>query len=360
MSRIRVVAITGGSAGVGRATARAFARQGANVGIVARGNDALQATKVELEALGVRALGVSADVADAEQVEAAAAEIERELGPIDVWINAAMTTILAPVAETDADDFRRATEVTYLGAVHGTMSALRRMRARDAGTIVQVGSALAYRSIPLQAAYCGAKAALRGFTDSLRSELYHDRSRVRLTMVHLPAHNTPQFDWCQTSLPNAPRPVPPVYQPEAAADAIVWAARHPRRELLVGPTTIKAIWANKFAPGLLDRYLARTAYSAQQTDQPIGEGRLDNLWTPVPGDHGARGRFDAEARSRSLQLWATTHRAAAGSALLGATLLLIGAARLFARLSRRRLTKAAGASLQDQAFHLRYNPGSSD
>ncbi len=346
MSPIRVVAITGGSAGVGRATARAFARQGTSVGIMARGDEALQATIDELEALGVRALGVSTDVADAEQVEAAAMEIENTLGPINVWINAAMTTIFAPLAKTDADDFRRATEVTYLGTVHGTMAALRRMSARDAGTIVQVGSALAYRSIPLQAAYCGAKAAIRGFTDSLRSELHHERSRIRLTMVQLPAHNTPQFAWCRTSLPNEPRPVPPVYQPEVAADAILWAARHPRRELLVGPTTVKAIWANKFVPGLLDRYLARSAYSGQQTDKTISEGRLNNLWTPVPGDHGAHGRFDAEARSRSLQLWATTHRGMAGGVLLGATLFLIGTARLFTRVPQHRLAKAAAVSLR--------------
>lgn len=326
MSVIRVVAITGGSAGVGRATARAFARQGASVGILARGGDALRATSSELEALGVRALGVPADVADAEQVEAAAEEIERTLGSIDVWINAAMTTILAPVSDTDADDFRRATEVTYLGTVHGTMAALRRMRARDRGTIVQVGSALAYRSIPLQAAYCGAKAAVRGFTDSLRSELRHEGSRVRLTMVQLPALNTPQFDWCQTSLPDEPRPVAPVFQPEVGAAAIVWAAQHPRRELLVGAPTLMATWANKFVPGLLDRYLARTAYSAQQTKTAIDRARPSNLWAPVAGDHGAHGRFDAEARPRSFQLWATTHRIVIGGALLGAVLLLAGAA----------------------------------
>ncbi|CAN5256506.1 SDR family oxidoreductase [soil metagenome] len=329
---IRVVVITGGTAGVGRATARAFARMGADVAVLARGAAGLEATQAEIEAMGRRALAVPTDVADPEQVEQAAAQVERELGPIDVWVNAAMTTVFAPVLDTDVDDFRRATEVTYLGSVHGTLAALKRMRERDAGTIVQVGSALAYRSIPLQAAYCGAKAAIRGFLDSLRCELHHEGSHVRLTMVHLPAHNTPQFEWCRTTLPRSPQPVPPIFQPEVAADAIVWAARHPRRELLVGGPTLQAVWANKFVPGLLDRYLARTAWSGQQSEQPVPERRPDNLWSPVPEDHGARGRFGASARTSSLQLWATTHRAATAAALFGAALMVAGVARLAKRI----------------------------
>jgi NAD(P)-dependent dehydrogenase (short-subunit alcohol dehydrogenase family) len=253
-------------------------------------------------------VAIPTDVADAEQVERAAATVEDQLGPIDVWVNNAIATVFSPFVQVEPDEFRRATEVTYLGTVYGTMAALRRMRTRDSGTIVQVGSALAYRSIPLQAPYCGAKAAIRGFTDSVRCELLHDRSRVHVTMVQLPALNTPQFDVGRTKLPRHPRPVPPMYQPELAAEAIVWAASQRRREVLVGGSTVISITGNKIAPVLGDLYLARTGFDAQQTDEPVEPGRPDNLFDTVPGDHGARGIFDAEAKPRSLQLWATKHR----------------------------------------------------
>jgi NAD(P)-dependent dehydrogenase (short-subunit alcohol dehydrogenase family) len=303
----QVVVVTGASAGVGRATARAFAREGAAVGLIARGRERLEATRAELEAMGARAAFVQADVADAAQVDAAADELERQLGPIDVWVNNAMATVFAPVGETTPDEFRRATEVTYLGSVWGTQSALRLMRARDRGVIVQVGSALAYRGIPLQAAYCGSKHALQGFLESLRSELMHDGSNVRLTMVQLPALNTPQFTWSRAKLGKQPQPVPPIFQPEVAADAIVWAASHPQRQLMVGWPTVKAILGNAVAAGFVDRFLARNGYDAQQTDRPVDPGRPDNLFEPVPGDQGAHGPFDDQARSRSLQLYARTH-----------------------------------------------------
>jgi NAD(P)-dependent dehydrogenase (short-subunit alcohol dehydrogenase family) len=248
------------------------------------------------------------DVADATQVEAAAARIEDELGPIDIWVNNAIATVFARVADTTPDEFRRATEVTYLGSVWGTMAALRRMQPRDAGVIVQVGSALAYRGIPLQAAYCGGKHALQGFLESLRAELLHDDSRVRLTMVQLPALNTPQFTWSRAKLPRSPQPVPPIFQPEVAADAIVWAANHPRRELMVGWPTVKAIVGNAIVPGIADRYLARTGFDSQQTDEPIDPNRRDNLFEPVPGDQAARGPFDEKSRDRSIQLRLAKHR----------------------------------------------------
>ncbi|HZO97884.1 MAG TPA: SDR family oxidoreductase [Gaiellaceae bacterium] len=321
MSR-RVVAITGASAGAGRATALAFARTGADVGLIARGGERLESARRELEELGVRAAVAPADVADAGQVEAAAQRIEDELGPIAVWVNNAMATVFAPVADTTPEEFRRATEVTYLGSVWGTMAALRRMRPRDAGVIVQAGSALAYRGIPLQAPYCGAKHALQGFLESLRAELMHEGSRVRLTMVQLPALNTPQFTWSRAKLPRAPRPVPPIYQPEVAAGAIVWAAGHPRRELLVGWPTVKAVVGNAIAPALVDRYLAVTGWETQQTDRPVEPARRDNLFEPVPGDQAARGPFDAGARGRSVQLALVKRRvpllAAGLAALAGA------------------------------------------
>jgi NAD(P)-dependent dehydrogenase (short-subunit alcohol dehydrogenase family) len=248
------------------------------------------------------------DVADAAQVEAAAEKVENAFGPIDIWVNDAMTTIFAPFLEITPEEFHRATEVTYLGYVYGTMAALKRMVPRDCGTVVQVGSALAYRSIPLQAPYCGAKAAIRGFTDSIRSELLHQKSNVHLTMVQMPALNTPQFNWCATKLPRHPQPVPPIFQPEVAADAIYYAAHHRRREIYVGGSTVKAILANKVIPGLADRYLARNGFDSQQTDNPVAAGRPSNLFHPVPGDHGAHGIFDARASGRSGQLWADTHR----------------------------------------------------
>lgn len=303
-----VVVITGASAGVGRATAHAFAKRGACVGLLARGTEGLDAARAEVEALGGRAVSVSTDVANAEQVEKAAATVEKELGPIDIWINNAMTTVFAPLREISAEEFKRATEVTYLGTVYGTMTALRRMLPRNRGAIVQVGSALAYRSIPLQAPYCGAKHAIRGFTDSLRSELIHDRSNVHLTMVQLPAMNTPQFSWCRTRLPRHPQPVPPIYQPEVAAEAIVWAAHHKRREVNVGISTDKAIWGNKVAPAALDWYLAHFGYDAQQTKEPVESNRPDNLFEPISGDFGTHGVFDNAASAKSLQAWGTTHR----------------------------------------------------
>jgi NAD(P)-dependent dehydrogenase (short-subunit alcohol dehydrogenase family) len=303
-----VVVITGASAGVGRATVQRFAREKAHIGLIARGADGLDGARAEVEACGGKALVLPTDVADAAQVEAAAEKVENAFGPIDIWVNDAMTTIFAPFLEITPEEFHRATEVTYLGYVYGTMAALKRMVPRDCGTVVQVGSALAYRSIPLQAPYCGAKAAIRGFTDSIRSELLHQKSNVHLTMVQMPALNTPQFNWCATKLPRHPQPVPPIFQPEVAADAIYYAAHHRRREIYVGGSTVKAILANKVIPGLADRYLARNGFDSQQTANPVAAGRPSNLFHPVPGDHGAHGIFDARASGRSGQLWADTHR----------------------------------------------------
>jgi NAD(P)-dependent dehydrogenase (short-subunit alcohol dehydrogenase family) len=259
------------------------------------------------------------DVVDAARVDAAADAFEASLGPIDVWVNNAMATIYAPVHEITPAEFRRATEVTYLGTVWGTRSALARMLARNAGTIVQVGSALAYRSIPLQAPYCGAKSAIRGFTDSLRCELIHRNSNVHLTMVHLSAFNTPQFDWARACMDRQPQPVPPIFQPEVAAEAIYFASTHRRRELWVGGPAVKAIIGTKMAPGFLDALLARTAYDGQHTDEPLPPDRKDNLYEPVAGDHGAHGRFDARSRPSSVQLWLNEHRVALGLLALGAT-----------------------------------------
>jgi NAD(P)-dependent dehydrogenase (short-subunit alcohol dehydrogenase family) len=315
-----VVVITGASAGVGRATAQAFARQGAHIGLLARGHDGLEGARRDVEAAGGQALVLPTDVADASQVEAAAAAVEERFGPIDVWINNAMVSVFSPVQAMTPAECQRVTEVTYLGTVYGTLAALRRMRPRGRGTIVQVGSALAYRAIPLQAAYCGAKHAVQGFTESLRCELRHDGSRIRLTMVQLPALNTPQFGWVKSRLPHTAQPVPPIYQPEVAAEAILWAAYHDRRELNVGLSTSVAILASKLAPGLADRYLARTGYESQQTDVPEDPDRPHNLWQPVPGDHGARGDFGDRAYSSSPHLWATTHRgwlALAGVGVVG-------------------------------------------
>jgi len=307
-SQPEVVVITGASAGLGRATVRRFAREKARIGLLARGTEGLEAARREVEEAGGRAIAIPTDVADAAQVEAAAERVENELGPIDIWINDAMTTVFSPFLELTADEFRRATEVTYLGFVYGTMSALKRMASRNRGTIVQVGSALAYRSIPLQSAYCGAKAAIRGFTDSVRTELLHSQSQVHLTMVQMPALNTPQFDWCATRLPNQPKPVPPIYQPELAAEAIYYAAHHRRREIYLGRATVAAILGTKLSPGLLDRYLAKTGFDSQQTETPVDHDRPSNLFQPVAGDHGAHGRFDTEAQTFSPQFWADTHR----------------------------------------------------
>jgi NAD(P)-dependent dehydrogenase (short-subunit alcohol dehydrogenase family) len=307
----RVAVVTGASAGIGRAVAREFATHGWRVALLARGGDGLEGARADVEQLGGEALVLPTDVADEAQVEAAAARVEAQWGGIDVWVNNAMATIFSEAALVAPADFRRATEVTYLGAVWGTLAALKRMKARNAGTIVQVGSGLAYCSIPLQAPYCGAKAAIRGFTDSLRCELAHNRSHVHLTMVHLSAFNTPQFDWARTTLTRKARPLGKIFQPEIAARAIYWAATHRRRELWVGWPAMGSILASRLAPGLLYRILAATAVEGQQTEESVPANRRDNLWTPVPGDHGPHGRFDAQATPWSAQLWLTTHRAVA-------------------------------------------------
>jgi NAD(P)-dependent dehydrogenase (short-subunit alcohol dehydrogenase family) len=326
-NRREVVVITGASAGVGRATARAFAQRGANVALLARGGDGLRAAADEVAERGGRALPLVLDVADAKAVDRAADQIEAELGPVDVWINNAMVTVMARVWDATPEDFRRVTEVTYLGAVHGTLAALRRMRPRNRGTIVQVGSALAYRAIPLQSAYCAAKHALRGFTDSLRCELQNEGSRVRVTMVQLPALNTPQFEWSKIYFDRHPQPVPPIFQPEVAAEAIWFASRARRRELFVGGSTLTAVWGNKLAPWAADRYLARRGVEAQFTAESADPGRPHNLYEPLPGDAGAHGRFDARAKTRSLQLLVTQRRAplaiALGLALVGGAVLLL-------------------------------------
>src|SRR4051812_9831741 len=307
--RDRVVVVTGASSGVGRATVRALAQRGARLGLIARGADGLAGAQADVEGIGSRALAVPTDVAVAAQVEEAAERIEAELGPIDVWVNNAMTSVFAPFWEIEPDEYRRATEVTYLGAVYGTMAALRRMRPRNAGTIVQVGSALAYRGIPLQSAYCGAKHAMQGFSESIRCELLHEKSKVKVTMVQLPALNTPQFDVVRSRLPRKAQPVPPIYQPEVAARAIAWAAEgHDRRELWAGASTAITIAGNNLAPGLGDHYLGRTGFDSQQTKEPADPGRPDNLFEPVPGDRGAHGRFDDQAHGGSLQLFAATRR----------------------------------------------------
>jgi NAD(P)-dependent dehydrogenase (short-subunit alcohol dehydrogenase family) len=316
----KVVVIAGGSAGAGRAAARTFAHRGAHVAILARGQERLDATCREIEGAGVRALGIVTDVADATAVDDAATRIEETLGPIDVWVNSAMTSVFAPVAQLTAEEVRRVTEVTYLGSVNGILSALRRMRHRDRGTIVQVGSALAYRAIPLQASYCGSKHAIRGFVDSVRCELLHDRSGIRITSVHMPALNTPQFGWVRNRLPFHPQPVPPIYQPEVAGRAIVWAADHPRREYWVGYPTVGAILANSIVPGLLDRYLARTNFQAQQTDMPVAPDRPDNLDAPVPGTQAAHGIFDDMAKGTSIQSRLSMHRRLAVGAASGVAL----------------------------------------
>lgn len=324
----KVVVITGATAGVGRATARAFAGRGAAIGLLARGEEGLEATTKDVESAGGRAVPISTDVADPEAVHAAADRVEAELGPIDVWVNNAMTSVFAPFTEIEPAEFRRVTEVTYLGQVNGTHAALKRMLPRDRGVIVSVGSALGYRAIPLQSAYCGAKHAVEGFMESVRTELLHEGSRVKVTQVHMPALNTPQFEWVEARLPNHPQPVPPIFQPEIAAEAIVYASENPRRQLMVGGSTVMTILGNKVAPAILDRYLARTGYGSQQTEEPIDPNRPDNLWSPVEGDRGAHGRFDRRAKSRSFQLWVTMHRGILAAASAGAAALAVGVRKL--------------------------------
>src|SRR5436305_3210345 len=321
MNGLTTVAITGASAGVGRATARKFGRSGGRVALLGRGRAGLEAARKGVEEFGAKELVVLVDVADAEQVEAAAVQIEAEFGKIDIWINNAMVSVFSPIKEMTPEEFRRVTEVTFLGCVYGTLAALKRMLPRDRGTIVQLGSALAYRSIPLQAAYCAAKHALRGFTDSLRCELIHDKSSVRVAMVQLPALNTPQFGWVKTRLPRKAQPVPPIFQPEVAAEAIYFAAHHPRREFYVGWSSAQAIIANKIAPGLLDHFLARTGYDSQQYDRAEDSNRAHNLWEPVPGDHGAHGDFNARAKKSSAFLWMSGH--GGWLELIAATLALV-------------------------------------
>ena len=313
----QVVVITGASAGVGRATVREFARHGAHIGLVARGIDGLRGAQREVEAEGGEALVLPTDVADPEQVERAAQEVEKKLGPIDIWVNDAMATVFSPVKEMKPEEYRRVTEVTYLGYVYGTLCALKRMLPRDHGTIVQVGSALAYRSIPLQSAYCAAKRAILGFTQSLRCELIHDHSNVKVTVVEMPALNTPQFGWVKSRLKHKAQPVPPIYQPEVAARGIYWASQHTPRQLYVGSSTVLAIEGNKIAPGLATQYLARTGYKSQQTDEREDPNRPDNLWKPVRGDHGAHGTFDSRAREQSRELWLATHKGTLVAAIAG-------------------------------------------
>jgi NADP-dependent 3-hydroxy acid dehydrogenase YdfG len=322
-----VVVVTGASAGVGRATAHAFAKRGASIGLIARGEQGLDDARREVEQLGGRAIVLPADVTDAEQVEAAARQAEEELGPIDVWVNDAMATVFARFVDVEPDEYKRATEVTYLGTVYGTMAALRRMVPRNRGVVVQVGSALAYRAIPLQSAYCGAKFAIRGFTDSIRTELMHDGSDVWITMVQLPAVNTPQFDWCRTKLPNHPQPVPPIFEPEVPAEAVYWAAHHRRRELVVGGSALKAIVGNKLSPRFADWYLARTGFDSQQVKGMPVNGRRDNLFEPVPREAATHGMFDDRSRTRSYQLWLTTHRSLLAGALATAAAGLVRAVR---------------------------------
>jgi short-subunit dehydrogenase len=303
-----VVVVTGSSAGLGRAAAWEFARHGARIGLLARGVEGLKGAKREVESLGGMAIILPADVSDFQAVEEAASKVEREFGPIDIWVNNAMASVFSPVKQMKAEEYKRVTEVTYLGVVYGTLAALKRMLLRNRGTIVQVGSALAYRSIPLQSAYCGAKHAIAGFTDSLRCELIHDKSRIHLTMVQMPALNTTQFSWVKSRLKHKAQPVPPIFQPEVGAKAIYWAAHHRRRELYVGGPTVEAIVGNKIAPSLLDRYLGRTGYDSQQTSEPENPNRPDNLWKPVPGDHGSHGTFDSRAHETSSELWASLNR----------------------------------------------------
>lgn len=331
----QVVVVTGASGGIGRATARRFGARGAQVALLARGEKGLAGAAHDVETAGGKAMTLSVDTADPQQIEQAAVDVERRFGPIDIWVNVAFTSIFAPFHEIGADEYKRVTEVAYLGYVYATMAALRRMRARDQGAIVQVGSALAYRGIPLQSAYCGAKHAIQGFNESLRTELLHERSNVHVTMVQMPAVNTPQFSWVLSRLPKQAQPVPPIYQPEVAASAVVYAADHPRRrEYWVGGTTTATLIADKFAPGLLDRYLSITGYKSQQTDQPRPPDQPANLWEAADGpdgrDFGAHGIFDARSTDRSYQLWASQHHGLLGG-IAGAAAAAAGIAGLAMR-----------------------------
>lgn len=304
----KIVVITGAGAGVGRATMAEFAKNGCDVALLSRDPERLEAAATEARAFGVRALPIPTDVADAAAVEGAADRVEKELGPIDVWVNVAMATVFAPVSRLTPEEVARGTAVTYLGQVHGMMAALKRMRGRNDGSIVNVGSALGYRSVPLQSVYCGAKFAIRGFTDALRSEIIHDKLNISLSMVDLPAVNTPQFDWALNKMGKRPQPVPPIFQPEIPARAIYFAAFHPRRQSWIGFPTVKAIWANRIAPGLIDWYLAKFGYSGQLTEEPTPANAPSNLFEPVPGPYNAHGRFDSRARSHSWEVFTSRHR----------------------------------------------------
>jgi NAD(P)-dependent dehydrogenase (short-subunit alcohol dehydrogenase family) len=328
MPRTQVVVITGASAGVGRATVRAFARRGACIGLLARGRDGLEAALKEVQDLGAKGIVIPTDVADTDQMESAATAVEAEFGPIDVWVNNAMVSVFSPAHQMMPAEYKRVTEVTYLGYVYGTLTALKRMLPRDSGMIVQVGSALAYRGIPLQSAYCGAKHAIQGFTESVRCELIHDGRHIKITMVHMPALNTPQFNWVKSRLPRKPQPVPPIYQPEVAAEAIIWATDHYRREWTVAASTALAISGNNLVPGLGDWYLAKQGYGAQQYDGAKDANAPNNLYAPLPGDHGAHGDFDSRAHDSSPYVELDRHRP---SVIAGLSLLSLCGYALFRR-----------------------------
>jgi len=321
------VVITGAGAGLGRAIVQSFARRGAQICLVARGRDRLEDAKRQVESLGGRAIIVSGDVADPATTEEAGDRAESSFGPIDVWVNDAMTTVFSPFHEMSAEDFKRVTEVTYLGFVYGTMAALKRMRQHDHGTVVQVGSALAYRSIPLQSAYCGSKHAIVGFTDSIRSELIHDGSHVRITVVHMPALNTPQFSWCKSNMPRKAQPVPPIFQPEVGAEAVYWAAHQRHREVFVGWPTARAIWGQRILPGLLDHLAAKMAWDGQMYDGSVDPNRPVDLYEPVPGHQSAHGDFDDRALSSSWETQLTMQMSHVATLLSGAAGMVIGALR---------------------------------
>ncbi len=319
-SRPEVVVVTGASAGVGRAIVQAFARRGAHIGLLARGHAGLEGARRDVEKAGGQALVIPTDTANPSQIEAAAAQVEETFGPIDVWINVGMASVFSPAKDMTPEEYKRVTEVTYLGYVYGTLAALHRMLPRDQGRIIQIGSALAYRGIPLQSAYSGAKHAIQGFTESVRSELLHDKSHVKITMVQLPAVNTPQFAWVKNRLPHKPQPVPPIYQPEVIADAVAYVTDHYRRQFYVGLSTVIVIQANKFVPGFGDWYLSKTGFGSQQTGQPADPHAPNNLWEPVDQDkdYGAHGTFDSRAIEKSWQEWADTHRGVIGAISAGA------------------------------------------
>lgn len=339
----QTVVVTGASAGLGRAIAHSFAKRGARIGLIARNPEALNAAREEVERFGAKALVLPLDVSDAKALEEAVGRVEAEFGPIDVWVNNAMVSVFSPVKQMEPEEYRRVTEVTYLGYVYGALAALKRMLPRDRGTIIQVGSALAYRSIPLQSAYCAAKHAIVGFTDSLRCELHHDHSNVKVTVVQMPAMNTVQFDWVKSRLPRKPQPVPPIYEPEVAAE-VVWRAAqavHPRREYWVGYPTVEAIVGQKFIPGFLDRYLGKTGYDAQQYDGAADADRPNNLWNYVPGRHRTHGDFDKRAHNTSAQVWIDLNRIWIAAAAVGLGVLASLGSSKTVRKKTRRVLRAA-------------------